>query len=55
MSSTEAEQQAETAHSSIEVKPEDEDIVYAGHLKFGIIFAALCLSVFQVSLVSYLL
>jgi hypothetical protein len=33
---------------------EDEEIVYQGHLKFGLLFAALCLSVFQVILVSNL-
>ena len=40
------------AGSSEAAKMEDgEEIVYMGHLKFSIIFIALCLSVFQVALV----
>ena len=38
-----------------EPKAKEEDIAYPGHLKFGLVFAALCLSVFQVSLVSIML
>jgi hypothetical protein len=41
--------------SNEEPKAKEEDIAYPGHLKFGLVFAALCLSVFQVSLVSIML
>ncbi|KAH8589458.1 major facilitator superfamily domain-containing protein [Bisporella sp. PMI_857] len=43
---------SEQASSTVEAeaKVDDEDVVYAGHLKFGIIFFVLCLAVFQVSL-----
>ena len=41
-----------TAGSEAEKFNDEEEIVYMGHWKFSIIFAALCLSVFQVALVS---
>lgn len=43
---------ATTASIEAEKHGDEEDIVYMGHLKFSIIFVALCLSVFQVALVS---
>jgi hypothetical protein len=39
------------APNDIESKADDE-VVYPGHLKFGLLFAALCVAVFQVVLVS---
>jgi hypothetical protein len=40
-----------SAPNDVESK-EDEEVVYPGHLKFGLLFAALCVAVFQVVLVS---
>ena len=37
--------------SEAEKIEDEEEIVYMGHMKFSIIFIALCLSVFQVALV----
>lgn len=41
-----------TTGSEAENIHDGEEVVYMGHWKFSIIFAALCLSVFQVALVS---
>ena len=42
-----------TASSDAEELAGGGDVVYMGHLKFSVIFAALCLSVFQVALVRW--
>ena len=41
-----------TAGGEAEKIHDGEEVVYMGHMRFSIIFTALCLSVFQVALVS---
>ncbi|PQE16236.1 hypothetical protein CJF32_00010731 [Rutstroemia sp. NJR-2017a WRK4] len=36
--------------NDVESREQDEEVVYPGHLKFGLLFAALCVAVFQVVL-----
>ncbi|KAM3065454.1 hypothetical protein ACMFMF_011176 [Clarireedia jacksonii] len=38
------------ASNEAKLKDEDEEVVYPGHLKFGLLFASLCVAVFQVVL-----